>query len=178
MSFEKKTRKDVSHGFFVARKMEIQLSKPIGVSLLAEIEVRKSPGFEPRTRFLFNTFCGKWGLYKGQNHPSVNMKGMIMWSATQMFHILRDVWCIQKILGSVVQPWYTVVKSSSLLYGLKYKFEPSWHPLVFQWRKPLQGLQGGVTFIPISLQNRGSGGGNKRPHKRKVKEDKFESHDA
>ena len=37
--------------------MEIQLSKPIGVSLLAEIEVRKSPGFEPRTRFCSTLFA-------------------------------------------------------------------------------------------------------------------------
>lgn len=45
---------------FCYNKMEIQLSKPIGVSLLAEIEVRKSPSFEPRTRFFWH-FCGKWG---------------------------------------------------------------------------------------------------------------------
>ena len=43
----------------------------------------------------------------------------------------------KKILGSAVQPWYTVVKSSSLLYGLEYKFEPSWASTSFPVEKNL-----------------------------------------
>ena len=96
-----------------------------------------------------------------------------------MFHSLRDVWCIQKILGSVVQPWYTVVKSSSLLYGLKYKFEPFMASTSFPVEKNLYRVCK-VAWLSYRylFKNRGSGGGNKRPHKRKVKEDKFESHDG
>lgn len=60
MRFEKKNEEGCVTWIFCYNKMEIQLSKPIGVSLLAEIEVRKSPSFEPRTRF-FDTFAENEG---------------------------------------------------------------------------------------------------------------------